>query len=147
MARINHRGRAGFGGLLAAATLLAGCAYWPWRHQPAPPPAPVTELTEMAETGAAADYPQYWKRNTLLVDLRGISSEGGLVLQPRSGTQWPVRVAFRVTPGSVGVLEVRGEERVILPVAGGNGAPIDLELPPDVYKSTTPHLTVHWSPR
>jgi hypothetical protein len=45
------------------------------------------------------------------------------------------------------VLEVRGEERVILPVASGGGAPIDLELPPDIYKSTTTHLTIHWSPR
>src|ERR1700683_4318666 len=140
MARINHRGRAGFGGLLAAATLLAGCAYWPWRHQPAPPPAPVTELTETAETGAAVDYPQYWKRNTLLVDLRAISSEGGVVLQPRSGTQWPVRVALRVTPGSIAVLEVRGDERVILTVASGGAAPIDLALPPAPQKAPPPSL-------
>jgi hypothetical protein len=147
MARLNHRERVGFGSLMAAAMLAAGCAHLPWRHNPPPPPAPVSELTETAETGAAVDYPQYWKRNTLLVDLRGISAEGGIVLQPRSGTEWPVRVAFRVTPGSIGVLEVRGEERVILPVAAGGGAPIDLELPPDIYKSTTTHLTVHWSPR
>ncbi len=147
MARINQRGRAGCGGLVAAAALLGGCSHWPWSHQPPPAPAAVNELTETAETGAAADYPQYWKRNTLLVDLRGIPPEGGVVLQPRSGTQWPVRVAFRVTPGSIAVLEVRGEERILLPVATGNGAPIDLELPPDVYKATTPHLMVHWSPR
>jgi hypothetical protein len=147
MARVNHRRRAGFVGLLCSAALVSGCSHWPWRHPPPPPPAPVSELTETAETGAAADYPQYWKRNTLLVDLRAISSEGGVVLQPRSGTQWPVRVALRVTPGSIAVLEVRGEERVILPVASGGAAPIDLELPPDLYKSTTTNLMVHWSPR
>jgi hypothetical protein len=106
----------------------------------------VNELTETAETGTSADYPQYWKRNTLLVDLRSAPPQGGLVLQPRSGTQWPVRVAFRVTPGSIGVLEVRGASRLVLPVATGGGAPIDLELPPGVYVSKTPNLMVHWSP-
>lgn len=147
MARIIYRGRVAIVAALAAAGLLGACSHWPWRHTPPPPPAPVSELTESAETGAAADYPQYWKRNTLLVDLRAVSTEGGLVLQPRSGTQWPVRIAFRVTPGSIGTLEVRGEERIVLPVASGAGAPIDLELPPGLYASTTASLRIHWSPR
>jgi hypothetical protein len=48
-------------------------------------------------------------------------------------------------PGSIGVLEVRGEERVVLPVARTGGQPIDLELAPGVYIGTTVQLKVHWS--
>ena len=107
----------------------------------------MSELTETAETGSAADYPQYWKRNTLLVDLRAAASEGGLVLKPVSGATWPVRIAFRVTPGSVGMLEVRGDERLVIPVASSGSAPIDLELPPGLYRANTASLTIHWSPR
>jgi hypothetical protein len=147
MARIDRcwRRRVGSVGVGLSALLLGAC-HLPWRHGPPPPPAAVNELTESAETGTSADYPQYWKRNTLLVDLRSAPAQGGLVLQPRSGTQWPVRVAFRVTPGSIGVLEVRGASRIVLPVATGGGPPIDLELPPGLYSSKTPNLMVHWSP-
>jgi hypothetical protein len=58
-----------------------------------------------------------------------------------------VRIAFRVTPGSIGVLEVRGEERMVMPVAQEGGQPIDLELAPGVYIATTVQLKVHWSAR
>jgi hypothetical protein len=68
-------------------------------------------------------------------------------VKPRPGGQWPVRLAFRVTPGSIGVLEVRGEERVVLPVAQAAAQPIDLELTPGVYIATTVQLKVHWSAR
>jgi len=54
-----------------------------------------------------------------------------------------VRVALRVTPGAIGVLEVRGAQRVILPITAG-GKPVDLELPPGVYTPTTQQLTVSW---
>jgi hypothetical protein len=58
-----------------------------------------------------------------------------------------VRIAFRVTPGSIGVLEVRGEERMVMPVAQAGGQPIDLELAPGIYIGTTVKLKVHWSAR
>jgi hypothetical protein len=91
-----------------------------------------------------AAYPQYWQRNTLLIDLHDAAAEGSLVLTPRAGTQWPVRLAFRVTPGSIGVLEVRGEQRMIMPVAQEGSQPIDLELVPGVYTATTAQITVRW---
>jgi len=53
-----------------------------------------------------------------------------------------VRLAFRVRPGAIASLEVRGEERVILPISTAAGAPIDLELTPGVYTPKTPQLTV-----
>jgi len=149
MAPTNRRKRVGLAA--AAAVLLAGCSpfsamRWPWSHQPPAPPVAVNELIVTTASGVAAAFPQYWKRNTLLVDLHDASQEGALVLQPRAGGAWPVRLAFRVTPGAIGVLEVRGDERVLLPVAQA-GAPVDLELAPGVYTATTAQLKVHWSSR
>jgi len=151
MADTNHRNRVGFAAAVLAAALTAGCSHfsmhWPWTHKAPPPPVPVNELTLTTPSGAPAAYPQYWKRNTLLIDLHEASQEGGITVQPHAGGQWPVRVALRVTPGSIGVLEVRGEERVVLPVAQAAGAPIDIELAPGVYIATTVQLKVHWSAR
>src|SRR5215471_13117572 len=43
---------------------------------------------------------------------------------------WPVRLAVRVMPGSLGELDVRGAQRVVLPIVPAGGKPVDLELPP-----------------
>jgi hypothetical protein len=150
MAGTEHRKRVGLAAAVGAAALLSGCSHfsgmrWPWSHNP-PPPVAVNELVITTQSGTAATYPQFWKRNTLLVDLHDASQEGALVVQPRAGAGWPVRLAFRVTPGSIGELEVRGEQRLILPVAQ-QGAAVDLELPPGVYTATTAQLKVHWGPR
>jgi hypothetical protein len=57
-----------------------------------------------------------------------------------------VRLAFRVRPGAFAVLEVRGDERVSLPINPTGSAPIDLQLAPGVYTPKTPQLTVSWGP-
>lgn len=142
---------------LPAATALfialaaAGCGHfsphWPWHHQPAPPAAPVHELdiSRVSDGAPAADaFPQLWKRNTLVVDLSAVSGSGSITLKPPAGTTWPVRLALRITPGSIGELDVRGAQRLILPVAPSGGKPVDLELAPAVYTSSTPQLTVTW---
>jgi hypothetical protein len=129
-------------GLALALVLTGGCAHlqWPWHHPPPPPPVPVHEV-DLA--GAGSEYfPQYWKRNTLLIDLSAASGSGTFTVTPDEGTSWPVRLAFRVRPGAIASLEVRGEERVILPISTAAGAPIDLELTPGVYTPKTPQLTV-----
>jgi hypothetical protein len=151
MAGFIHRSRVGFAAVVIAGALTAGCSHfsgmrWPWSHRPPAPPVPVNELSVTSESGSAAAYLQFWQRNTLLVDLHEATQEGGVVLQRQGGAQWPVRLAFRVTPGSIGVLEIRGEQRVIIPVAR-EGGPVDLELVPGVYIATTAQLKVHWSPR
>jgi hypothetical protein len=127
-----------------ALMLITGCAHlhWPWHHAPPPPPAPVHEL----DMSGAVGFPQYWKRNTLLVDLRGASGSGSAVMKPIAGTTWPVRLGFRVTPGAFGTLEVRGEQRVLLPISASGAQPIELELPPGVYAAKTPEITVSWGP-
>jgi hypothetical protein len=133
--------------LCALALSAAGCSHlhWPWHHQPPPPPKPVHEL-DITSAGATATYLQYWKRNTLVVDLSAAGGSGSITLKPAAGTAWPVRLAFRVTPGAIGVLDVRAAQRASLVVTSAGGKPIDLELDPGVYQPTTPEITVSWQP-
>jgi hypothetical protein len=128
------------------AICAAGCSHlkWPWHHQPPPPPAAVHVL-EVSGTSASAVLAQYWKRNTLVLDMSAASGSGSVTLRPPADG-WPVRVALRVTPGSLGELDVRGAQRVVLPIVPTAGKPVDLELPPGVYPPKTPEVTVAWGP-
>jgi hypothetical protein len=134
-------------GALLVALAAAGCGHlaaphWPWHHHPQAAPRAVHELDI---GGAAADaFPQSWKRNTLLVDLSAASGSGSITLKPVAGSDWPVRLAFRVRPGAIGQLEIRAAQRLTLPVAAAGGAPVDLELAPGVYTPATPEMTVSW---
>ena len=152
--------RAARAGTVALALLTGGCGHLPavhWPHwlmarHPRPAPAPVHELDISAGAGpaggsaAASAFPQYWKRNTLVVDLAAASGTGSITLQPAAGTAWPVRLAFRVTPGSIGLLSVSGDQRVIIPITPGGRKSIDLELAPGVYTAKTPQISVSWAP-
>jgi hypothetical protein len=139
---------------IALLGVLAGCSHmprpqlaWPWGHKAAPVPQEVHELTiAPAAQGGASAFPQYWKRNTLLVDLQSGGGMGGIVLKPVQGTAWPVRIAFRVMPGQFGALEVHGDARLRLPITAQGTQPIDLELSPDIYTARTSQLTVTWGP-
>jgi len=152
MAAMNRRKRLGFAAFTGALLLVTACSHvsgmrWPWGHKAPVAPVAVNELDESGAGASAGAYPQYWKRNTLLVDLSAAAGEGSLGLTPRAGTQWPVRLAFRVTPGAIGVLEVRGAQRLVLPVATDGRQPIDLELAPGVYTLATTQITVRWGAR
>jgi hypothetical protein len=138
-------------GLLTIALSLAGCSHlpsmhWPWHHKAAPPPPEVHELDEASDGGASASFPQYWVRNTLVVDLQGASGTGSVVLKPREGTAWPVRLAFKVTPGSVGELVVKAEQRTVLPITPDGAKPVYLELSPGIYIPKSKELIVSWGP-
>jgi hypothetical protein len=133
-------------GALAWLLTALGCSHTlhsPWHHAPPPPPAPVHELDISGAPGAAG-FAQYWKRNALLIDLSAARGTGTMVLTPASGASWPVRLAFRVTPGAFAMLEVHGAERVALPINPSGTAPVDLELTPGVYAADTPRMTVSW---
>ncbi len=129
---------------LGALLILGGCSHlhWPWHRAPPPPPPPVHAL----DVSGAASPAQYWKRNTLLLDLSGVSGSGSIVLTPAAGNPWPVRLAFRVRPGAFGVLEVRGAAREVLPIDSTGVRPVDLELPPEIYGASTAQITVAWGP-
>src|SRR5215469_11084295 len=151
MASLTARGAAWRNALCALALLVltvgaTGCSHlkWPWHHEPPPPPKPVHVL-DVSGIGASAVVGQYWKRNTLVLDMTAASGSGSLTLRPPSDG-WPVRLALRVSPGSLGELDVRGAERVVLPIVSSSGKPVDLELPPGVYPPKTAEVTVAWRP-
>lgn len=124
--------------------LLGGCSHLHWHRPPPPAPPAVHELEVSGAAGAA--FTQRWRRNTLLLDMSAASGSGGVTLTPVAGTTWPVRIALRVRPGAFAVLEVRGAQRLALPISASGTAPIDLELPPGLYTRRTPQLEVSWGP-
>jgi len=140
-----HRAvRAGAVSVLASCFVvtLGACGHM----QSSATPEPVNELVETAADGTPTNaFPQYWKRNTLVVDLASAAPAGGtLVLKRREGGKWPVRLAFRVMPGAIGLLEVQADQRLLMPVAREGEKPVDLELVPGVYTEGTSQITVRW---
>lgn len=135
-----------------AALTMAACAspprFWPWRADPPEPVQPVQELrvTSTDGAGSAAGVLQFWDRNTLVLDMQSVSGSGGVVLRPGDGRPWPRRLGFRLTPGRIGTLEVRGAQRVVLPIAAEGAAPIELRLASGVYRPETPRIEVQWGP-
>ena len=119
---------------------------WPFYKKPKPVPEAVLELNLVNADGSTASFPQYWKRNTLVIDLSGVGGTGGFAARLPEETTWPVRVAVRVRPGSVGQIEVQGEERSVLPVSNEGNANIDLELAPSVYTPKTAAIYISWGP-
>jgi hypothetical protein len=110
-------------------------------------PQPIREL----EVAIAADTAtpvvlQFWERNTLVMDLQDVSSAGQVTLSRREGRSWPARIAFRMSPTRFEVLEVRGAQRVVLPVASGGSTAVTVEIPSKTYDKTTSGLVVSWGP-
>ena len=137
--------------LAALLTIAAGCSHmphphWPFHRKPAPAPAIVHELVITTPDGADVAFPQYWKGNTLVVDMRLAGGQGSAVLKAREHTVWPVRIAFRVMPGQFGALEVRAAQRVVLPITTTGTKPVDLELSPGVFIMKSPQIAVSWGP-
>jgi hypothetical protein len=137
--------------------LLSGCAstkalkpanwHLPWHRAATPAPAAVQELSIQSEVTSAASVQQYWSRNTLRVDLTGLSGSGTLQLQANAANGWPARLEFAVRPGSMAQLEVKGEQRVVFPVPASDagGTPLVLPLSPTAYGAATRLLTVSWN--
>jgi hypothetical protein len=131
---------------LAACGSLSMPKIWPFHKKPKPVPEAVNELNLVNADGSAATFPQYWKRNTLVIDLSGVSGQGSVAAKLPEETTWPVRVAVRVRPGSVGQLEVQAEERNVLPVTPEGSELVDIELAPSVYTPTTAAIYISWAP-
>ena len=149
---VNVRFASGFA-LIAACLAITACSSytvsmgWPPIHKkPKPAPEEVHELNLLNADGSPASFPQYWKRNTLLIDLSGVSGTGNFAARLPEETTWPVRMAVRVHPGAVGQVEFQGEERSVLPVANEGTSTIDLEIGPSVYTPKTAAIYIAWGP-
>ncbi|MGA8709565.1 MAG: hypothetical protein WB646_21555 [Steroidobacteraceae bacterium] len=119
------------------AALTACGVHWPWRHRAPPPPQPVQELS--IEGGAGIQ--QFWDRNTLQIDLTAMSGDGTAVLRAAHG--WPIRLEFKVQPGSFAQLEADGTQRAVFAVPA-EGKPTLLKLSPGSYAPDTPQITIRW---
>lgn len=144
-----HRNRVSGSWLLAGALLLSGCAtvksHWPFGKAAAPAPQVVSELElKLPADGAAPVVLQFWERNTLVVDLQNVASAGQVVLVRRTGNSWPARMAVRMAPQGFETLEVRGAQRLVLPVAASGTGAVTAELPPGTYDQGTAALTISW---
>jgi hypothetical protein len=49
-------------------------------------------------------------------------------------------------PGSIGLLEVRGDQRMLIPVTREGTQVVDLELVPGVYTASTAQIGIMWEP-
>jgi hypothetical protein len=130
----------------ALSLVLSACAmHWPWKRRPVPPPQPVHQVSIVTDaSGSAATILQYWDRNTLLLDLSGVGGEGGATITPIKALGWPIRLEFRVRPGTIGHLEVVAAQRVIFAVQS-QGDPLLLKLAPGAYRDDTAQITLRWS--
>jgi hypothetical protein len=143
-----HRNRVSGSWLLAVALLLPACAtvksHWPFGKSAAAAPQPVSELELSFPAGSAAQTVlQFHERNTLVVDLQNVAGTGQVVLARQAGNSWPARIAVRMAPQRFEVLEVRGAERLVLPVAEGSG-PVTAGLPPGIHDQGTAAITLSW---
>jgi hypothetical protein len=133
----------------ACASLQGGLqglqARLPWRAAPAPAPTPVTELA--VELPAGPQVPvvlQFREGDTLVVDLQGAAAAGQLTLRPGESGRWPVRLALRAQPGRFEVIEVRGAQRVRLPISSDRGQAVTVPLAPPVHAAGTLELRLSW---
>jgi hypothetical protein len=135
--------------MVSCSLLLAACStpkIWPFYKKPKPAPEVVQELELVNPDGTAARFAQFWKRNTLVIDLSAASGTGTVAARLPEERTWPVRVALRVQPGSVEQLEIIGEERNVLAVTRDGSAPLDLEFAPSIYRPNTGTIYIKWGP-
>ena len=147
---VNARFASGFA-LIAACLAITACSSytvsmgWPPIHKkPKPVPEEVHELNLVNADGSPASFPQTWKRNALVIDLTGVSGAGSVAARLPEETTWPVRMAVRVRPGSVGQVEIQGEERSVLPVSNEGTSNLDLEIGPSLYTAKTAAIYISW---
>jgi hypothetical protein len=126
---------------------LSGCAtmksLWPFGRAKAAP-EPVQELQVVVPEGSVPALLQFWERNTLVIDMQAVGASGQATLTRTAGNRWPARVAFRMLPNRFEVIDVRGAQRVVLPVTAAGTAAVTVELPPGVYDESTAALSVSW---
>lgn len=140
------RNRAWIGVGLAAA-MVAGCGgmpqlSWPWARAGAPAPQPVDELTFAGD--ATAPIAQHWQGNTLVLDFTTVPAEGQASATPTHARGWPLRMAVRTWPGRFEALEVRGAQRVLLPLTTDGSDMVDVAIPPEVFAAGTPQIELRW---
>lgn len=135
---------------LVCCLALTACGHmgklWPFGKKAKAGPVPVNELQLVSSEGNPVDFPQYWSRNTLIIDLSGASGAGSIAARLPPDTTWPVRMAVRVFPRAVQQVEILGEERNVLPVTTDGSKGVEIEIAPSLYTPRTAALYISWGP-
>ena len=133
--------------ILPAACKSMPKPHWPWTAKPAAMEPLANQVAFEVPAGAMAiELPQHWRRNTLVIDLSGVSGSGSVAMRSKASAGWPVRLALRIRPGTVGSVEVTADQRMVLPVSAAAGAvTVDVALSPSLYTAKTPLITLSWS--
>jgi hypothetical protein len=134
---------------LVLALGLAACTtvreHLPWRQRSAPPPPAVHELQVVVPPDAQVPIVlQFWERNTLVVDITGVASEGSVTLKAGDSGRWPARLAVRFEPGRFEAVEIRGAQRVVYPVTSDRKGPATVDVPPAAVPPATGSITLAW---
>jgi hypothetical protein len=137
---------------LACLGAVAGCttvkSYWPWHEEPPAAPQPVRELNVNVPADMAMPVVlQFWERNTLVIDLQQVPPTGQFMLTRVEDRAWPVRMAFRMSPARFETLQVRGAQRIVLPLSTGGDGVVQADLPASAYDKDTKSLVVSWGSR
>lgn len=135
--------------LVLLALCLSACAsvreHVPWRHKEPPPAEPVHELQVVVPGDAQVPIVlQFWERNTLVVDLTGVASQGSVELRPGPTGQWPARLALRFQPGRFEAVEIRGAQRVVYPVTEDRKGAATVDVPPAVVPAGRESVRLAW---
>ena len=131
---------------------VSGCAtvksYWPWHKAPPAAPQPVRELNVNVPADMAMPVVlQFWERNTLVLDMQQVPPTGQFILTRDGDKAWPVRIAFRMSPSRFETLQVRGAQRIVLPLSTAGDGVVQAELPASAYDKDTKSLQVSWGAR
>jgi hypothetical protein len=137
---------------LACLGAVSGCAtmksWWPWHAAPPAAPQPVRELNVNVPADMAMPVVlQFWERNTLVLDLQQVPATGQFMLTREGDKAWPVRIAFRMSPSRFETLQVRGAQRIVLPLSTAGDGVVQAELPASAYDKDTKSLQVSWGSR
>ena len=119
--------------------------HWPWAAKPVPAPPNANQVAWEGIDGAAAvEFPQWWARNTLIIDMTGASGAGSVRMHAKASMGWPKRIALRLRPGSVARIEVQADQRVVTPIVGSGAQSIEIALAPSVYSARTETIALSW---
>lgn len=142
-----HTGRwfaAGLVALIFGAASSNAFTLWPFKKKPAPPPQQVQVLGLQSPSGSTPPLKQFWERNVLVIDMQSAGASGAVFLSAPTEGRWPVRISFRAAVGQFAVLEVRGLQRVILPLRSAGPGPVTVALDHTAWTQQTPQLELIW---
>ena len=132
--------------LTACSSYKVQMGWPPIYKKPAPVPEAVNELNLVNADGTPANFPQYWKRNTLVIDLSAIGAAGNFAARFRKAPPGRCASAFGCAPAASGKSRSWARSAMSCRWPPKGLLPIDLEFAPSVYTPRTAAIYISWGP-